>query len=473
MRTSGDRPTRAAWVDVRAGVGADLLLGALLDAGAAMAQVRAQIAAVLPDAVLLTAREVSRGGQRATRPDLRLRAEQPDRTWADVRALLQDAPLPGAVRAMALGVCRQLAAAQARAHGGDADEVRFGAAGAWAEIAGVVGVCAALHDLGVARLYVGEPVAVGSGSVTTPDGEVAVPAPAVLELARGFAVTGGGDGALATPIGLALLRALAGSAQDAPPLVPDRIGVGAGEHDDPGRAHVLRLVLGPADDHAPVGPTGAAGAAAAPGGDGIAGAATSPALRSEPGSGYLEDSLVLLEASVDDLDPRVWPSVLVGLLGAGALDAWLTPISLTGGRSGHVVGALVAVAERRSATRAVLPGDGVDPVRAPADPVAAVRDALFRLTPTFAVRARPTSRWSLHRDWVPVDVAGERVRIKVGYTRRPAGDVEIVRATPEFEDAADLAARWGVAVGEILDAAAAAAMSAGLVPGASYTPTAT
>lgn len=132
-------------------------------------------------------------------------------------------------------------------------------------------------------------------------------------------------------------------------------------------------------------------------------------------------------------------------------DAWLAPVALRQARPGHVVATLVALG---------APGER--------DSVEAVRDALFRLTPTYGVLARPASRWRLHRDWLPVDVAGERVRVKVGYVVRSAP--EIVRATPEFDDAADLAARWGVPVGEVLDAAAAAAIAAGLVPGAPWPP---
>lgn len=451
VRAPDDRPLRVAWVDVRAGVAGDMLLGALLDAGATLSVVREQVAAVLPDTVLLTVREVSRAGLRATKLDVRLRAaDQPERSWVDVRALIEAAELPPAVRTMALGAFRQLAQAEARVHGRPVDDVHFHEVGAWDSIADVVGVCAALHDLGVARLHVGEPVALGSGTVSTAHGELTVPAPAVLELSRGFEVAVGGDGELATPTGLALLRALVSTTVEAAPLVPERIGVGAGSQDFAERANVVRVVLGPAPSTAAVPAAPPAAPPAVP----IPAAAPVPPAPRDPDSGYVEDSVVQLEATVDDLDPRVWPSVLEAVLAAGALDAWLAPVAMKKGRPGHVVAALVA-----------LPAD-----TGSGDTLGAVRDALFRLTSTFGVRARPASRWTLHRDWVPVDVAGERVRIKVGYVVR--GEPEIVRATPEFEDAADLATRWGVPVGEVLDAAGAAAIAAGLVPGNPWPPAA-
>lgn len=454
-------PPRTAWIDARSGVAGDMLLGALLDAGAALPQVRRHVAAVLPDTVLLTVREVSRAGLRATKLDVRLRAQdQPHRRWADVRGLVEVAQLPEPVRVMALGAFRQLAHAEARVHGTPVTDVHFHEVGAWDSIADVVGVCAALHDLGVGRVLVGEPIALGSGTVATSHGELTVPVPAVLELARGFAVTSGGDGELATPTGLALLRALASNGAGAQLLVPDRIGVGAGSRDPADRANVVRVVLDAPADAQPDGPGAAhrpdqavipgsvaaraerTGVAAAPGG------LPEPLPPTGSGSEYVEDEVVELQSNVDDLDPRVWPSVLEQLLALGALDAWLTPITMKKGRPAHVVSALVGAAE---------------PAR-----VAAVRDALFRLTPTFGVRARAAGRWTLHRDWVFVDVAGERVRVKVGYTG--GSSLQIVQATPEFEDVADLATRWGLSIAELLDATDAAATAAGLVPGAPFVP---
>lgn len=445
VRAPDDRPLRVAWVDVRAGVAADMLLGALLDAGAALAVVREHVAAVLPDTVLLTVREVGRAGLRATKLDVRLRVpDQPERSWADVRALIEGADLPPAVRTMALGALRQLAHAEARAHGQPADEVHVGESGSWAAVAEVVGVCAALHTLGVARLHVGEPVALGSGTVETASGALPVPVPTVLELSRGFEVAVGGDGELATATGLALLRALVSTTVEAAPLVPDRIGVGAGAADPPERANVVRVVLGrpcprPCRHRPQRGQRGPSLAFRRP----CRARAPTPATCRSRSCTSRRRSTTSTPGSGPACSRACSPRVL--------FDAWLAPVALRQARPGHVVATLVALG---------APGER--------DSVEAVRDALFRLTPTYGVLARPASRWRLHRDWLPVDVAGERVRVKVGYVVRSAP--EIVRATPEFDDAADLAARWGVPVGEVLDAAAAAAIAAGLVPGAPWPP---
>jgi hypothetical protein len=143
---------------------------------------------------------------------------------------------------------------------------------------------------------------------------------------------------------------------------------------------------------------------------------------------------------VDDLDPRVWPTVLAALLAAGAADAWLVPILMKKGRPAHTLCVLARDAER-----------------------AALREAVFTLTSTLGVREAPVDRVGLQRDWQAVALAGGDVRVKLGLR---AG--RIVQATAEFDDAAALAHARGLPVRQVLDEATAAAEAAGLRPGASW-----
>ena len=147
-------------------------------------------------------------------------------------------------------------------------------------------------------------VALGSGQVQGAHGVLPVPVPAVAELARDWRVYAGGEGELTTPTGMALLTELADRCEDLPAMVVQAVGVGAGTRDTAGRANVTRVVLGEPRQPQAVAPT-------------------SPAL--------------LLEANVDDLDPRLWPDVLSRLLLAGADDAWLVPITMKKGRPAHIL----------------------------------------------------------------------------------------------------------------------------------------
>ena len=142
-----------------------MMLGALIDAGATLNSVRAAVAAVVPGEVSIDAGTTHRAGLRAVRADVTsAAASHPRRAWTDIRTLIGQAPLPAETREPALAVFALLADAEARVHGVTPDEVVFHEVGAWDAIADVVGVCAALADLGVTDLTA-SPVMLGSGRV--------------------------------------------------------------------------------------------------------------------------------------------------------------------------------------------------------------------------------------------------------------------------------------------------------------------
>jgi uncharacterized protein (TIGR00299 family) protein len=393
-----------AWVDASAGVAGDMLLGALVDAGACLSAVQGAVDAVLPGAVRLRTEEVTRAGVRATR--LRVDLVEPDsphRTWMAVRSLVEGASLVEPVRESAVRVFERLAGAEARVHAMAVDEVHFHEVGALDSIADVVGSCAALYDLGIGRLVVST-IALGSGRIRSSHGDVPVPVPAVLELARGWQVSAGGEGELATPTGMALLTALGAASGPLPTQQVERVGVGAGSKAFPDRANVVRVVVGSDID-------------------------------AEDADNATE---LVIEANVDDLDPRLWPTVMAAVLEAGAADAWLTPILMKKGRPAHTLHVLATPERAR-----------------------ALQEVIFTHTTTIGIRSTVVAKTALSRTWVDVELLGGTVPIKVAHR----GGV-IVSATPEFEDVAALAAATGQPVRAVLARASAAATQAGLEPGA-------
>jgi uncharacterized protein (TIGR00299 family) protein len=386
-------------MDVSAGVAGDMVLGALVDAGASLAAVQAAVDAVLPGAAALSVAPVVRAGLRAVKLTVDVAGPaQPHRRWRDLKVALLGAPLPDPVRRDALAVFTALARAEGRVHGTAEEDVHFHEVGAVDSVADIVGVCAALHDLGIGELSAG-PITLGSGQVRAAHGTLAVPVPAVLELTRGWVVSGGGPGELATPTGVALVTTLAHGVAALPLMRVRAVGIGAGTRDPADRANVVRVVIGTA-----------------------ATAATRE---------------TVLEANVDDLDPRVWPSVLAAVLDAGAADAWLTPILMKKGRPAHTLHALT-----------------------PQHRITEVRTAMIRHTSTIGVRATTVEKVALPRAWRPVEITGGPVRIKIAYQ-----DEVILRATPEFDDVQALAQRRGAPVHDVLAEAAAAATAQGLAPG--------
>jgi hypothetical protein len=228
---------------------------------------------------------------------------------------------------------------------------------------------------------------------------VPVPAPAVLELLRDSILTAHGGPEpveLATPTGVAVLAEWAAAGGDMPSIQVDDVGVGAGARALAERPNVVRLVTGSAT------------------------------------AGPVASGWQLVEANVDDLDPRVWPVVLDRLLGAGAADAWLTPILMKKGRPAHIVTVLCS-----------------DPV---VETIAAV---VFAETSTIGLRSTPVGKRALAREWVTVLVDGHDVRVKVARTT----DGNVVNASPEFDDVVAVATALGRPVKSVLSAAAAAAHS--------------
>ena len=384
---------RVAHVDAGAGVAGDMLLGALLDVGADLAAVQGAIGSLGVGATVAVER-ARRGGLACARLRVRLPAvAEHERHLGDVLALVDAAELEPAARGLATRVFELLARAEGAVHDLPPQEVHFHEVGALDALVDVVGTAAAAASLDLLDARVTcSPLAAGSGTVRAAHGVLPVPAPAVLRLAAdaGLALTGGDlTGERTTPTGAALVAALAVPGP-LPTLRVEAVGVGGGSRDPDDRPNVTRVVVGHAE--------------------------TSP-------GGRLADEVLVVEATVDDLDPRIWPSVLAAVRAAGAWDCWTTAVTARHGRPGQVLSVLCAPEVRE-----------------------AVVDAVFRHTSTFGVRWSRWERATSRRRSVPVEVgpAGARqvVTMKVA---EGAGDVPAL-ATPELAEAeaAALALGWPV-----------------------------
>ena len=393
-----------AWFGCHAGASGDMFLGALVDAGAPLEVVQAAIDAVGVEPIALTSTRVTRGALAATKVEVRVARSDVVRTWGNVRDLLEHAALAEPVRARALDVFERLARAEADVHGTTPEHVHFHEVGALDAVADVVGTAAALHALGV-ESAAASPVALGSGMVRTEHGLLPVPGPAVTALLRDVGApvySGDLPYEMCTPTGAALLAATVTEWGGLPPMRISAEGYGAGSRDLEEVPNALRVVLG-------------------------------EPLRAEPRP---TDDALLLEANVDDLDPRVWPAVLAQLLEAGASDAWLTPILMKKGRPAH--------------TLSVLTGG---------EHAEAVRRVIFTESSSIGLREHAVRKHALERTLAEVTVGGIRIRVKTACV-----DGVVVNAAPEYDDVAAAAARLGRPVKAVLAAAIAAAHEAGLSP---------
>jgi uncharacterized protein (TIGR00299 family) protein len=394
--------TTVAFLDCFAGIAGDMMLGALLDAGVPLEAIAGPLARLEIEPFHLEAVRVERLGLAATAVRVRTGASDVLRTYASVRALVAEAPLPPRARRTALAIFERLAEAEAKVHGKDVAHVPFHELGSVDTIVDVVGAALGLDHLGVERVHASA-VATGMGMMRTEHGVYPIPGPAVVELLKGVPIYSRGiPTELVTPTGAAILAATVSSFGEIPPMRVHRVGYGAGarELDIP---NVLRLLVGDAfTEETPLGPVPA----------------------------------VVLEANIDDMSPELYEYVLERLFAAGAHDVWVTPITMKRGRP--------------AATLQVLCG--------PADE-ARCREVVFAETTTLGLRRRTVEKWTLPREVLTVEVEGRAVRVKVA---RDAGG-RPTHVAPEYADCAELARASGRPLKEVYaDAQVAARRALGI-----------
>ena len=386
--------TRLLYIDAVGGLAGDMLLGALLDAGADEERVAAGLRALA--GVALESERVTRGAIAARHVRI-VGAEgpHPHRRWADVRALIDAAGLPPRAGTRAHAVFAALARAEAAVHGIELEDVHFHEVGALDAIGDVCGIALALEDLGIDELHC-SPLPLARGLTQAAHGTLPLPAPATVELLRGAPVHGvDGEGELVTPTGAAVVAGLVSAFGALPALRLQAIGYGAGTREFAERPNVVRVLVG-------VRETPSAANAAA----------------------------VMIETNLDDLSPELVPDAAERCFAAGALDVWVSAATMKKGRPGVVLAALARPADER-----------------------AVAETMLRETTALGVRVTPVRRWELERRFVTVDVAGEPVRVKLGLL-----DGETVNAAPEHDDCRAVARRTGRPVKDVWAAALAAAV---------------
>jgi pyridinium-3,5-bisthiocarboxylic acid mononucleotide nickel chelatase len=397
---------RILYIDSIGGIAGDMLLAALIDAGASEAALLE-----VPERLGLTGVDVRiRRVERHAISALHITVEEAGhqgsgsqhhpgdvhRSWRAIRQQLATAELDEAVRATALTVLKRLADAEARIHGIDSDDVHFHEIGAVDTLVDVVGVATLLNDVGATRI-VCSPLPMGHGTVKAAHGVLPLPAPATAALLVGVPVYGIDlQAETVTPTGAALVATLADAWGQLPAMTLEQIGYGAGTSDFPARANLVRVMLG-SISQAPV--TEATG------------------------------EVVLLETNLDDLSPELVPDAAEQCFAAGALDVWSTPVTMKKGRPGLVFSTL-----------------------ARPEMQAAVATAMLRHTSALGVRVLPLRRYELDREQRTVTVAGHEVRVKLG---RLNG--EIVNIAPEHDDCAEVARIGNVPVKSIWAAALVAA----------------
>jgi len=142
-----------AFVDCFAGISGDMLLGALIDAGAPVDNLLYGLETLPISGWELKIERVRKGAIAATSVSVIVNEKQPERHLADIESIVLASQLPEKVKEQSLKVFRLLAEAEAKVHGIGVNEVHFHEVGAVDSIVDIVGSVYALHLLGVQAVY--------------------------------------------------------------------------------------------------------------------------------------------------------------------------------------------------------------------------------------------------------------------------------------------------------------------------------
>ena len=401
-------------LDGQMGASGDMVLGALLAAGAdpralepieAAIDVRFDIDRVIAHGIESTdvsvrgthdeEHESPHGHEREHDHDHpHAEGHGPHRSYPEVVSIVEAMDLPSAVTERAIGAFTLLGEAESAVHGTALSETHFHEVGADDAIADVTGAALLLADLDADQLIIG-PLSVGEGEVDTSHGTYPVPPPAVAEiLSRSSLSMRGGpvEAELLTPTGAAILGAMGTGVDVLPPMDVAGVGYGAGTKTFPTRPNVLRALVG-----------------------------------TQQGT-FHRESICVLETTVDDVTPEVLGHLQSALESAGALDISILPTTMKKSRPGHHVSVIANPADEARVARALAVETG-----------------------TLGVRSTPsTHRWIAEREFesVTIDIDGTHYEGSVKIATDADGAV--IDRSAEYNDAARIAAAAGCPIRAVM-----------------------
>ena len=376
---------KICYLDCFSGISGDMLLGALVDAGADAEILRGEIAKLGLSGVGLNFEKCSRAGIGGTNLTVNVAHDHSHRSLSKIEQIIGDSALDEAVKERSIRIFRRLGEVEAAIHQVDIEKVHFHEVGALDSIVDIVGAVVGFQLLGIEKIY-SSPLNLGSGTVKAAHGVMPVPAPATAALVAGVSTYSDGPAVeLTTPTGAAVATTLAESFGPMPAMKIAAIGYGAGDKDFKERANLLRIVVG------------------------------------EASAAQEATEVFVVEANIDDMSPEWAGYVRERLLESGALDVTLTPVFMKKDRPGYTISAITAPGDRDKISSLILAE-----------------------TTTLGVRYYRAERQVLEREIHEVATAYGSVRIKVA-----VADGMVRNFAPEYDDCRRLAREKGVPLKEV------------------------
>jgi len=308
----------------------------------------------------------------------------------EICGIIRKAAISDGAKTLALAIFEALGVAEAKIHDTTIEKVHFHEVGAVDAMVDIVCAAVGVDSLGVDEI-VCSPLNVGGGTVKCAHGTLPVPAPATLELLKDAPVYSSGiQFELVTPTGAAIVKTLAKRFAPFPAMKMEKTGYGAGTRDFVGCANVMRLTIGESQP--------------------------------EFTAGIPRDTITVLEANIDDMNPQVFGYVMDRLLEEGALDAFGLPVQMKKNRPGMLLTVLCRNQD-----------------------VAKLTDLIFMETTTLGVRQREERRQALAREWVTIATRWGDVRVKVA-----SMNGTVTNYAPEYEDCRRIATECHVPLKSVM-----------------------
>jgi uncharacterized protein (TIGR00299 family) protein len=382
-----------AYFDCFSGISGDMVLGALVDAGADLRVIESELRKLGLEGWKISSEKVQRRGIFATHVKVETREEHHHRGLSIILRRIEEASLSPRAAERARKIFARLAEAEAHVHQMPVDQVHFHEVGAVDSIVDIVGAAIGFELLGIEE-FACSALDVGGGQVKTAHGLLPVPAPATAELLRGTPTYSSGIlRELVTPTGAAIATTLASQYAAIPPMTLRAVGYGAGSADNPEKANILRLLIGDRE-------------------------------LSEAGERW-DAPITVIETNVDDMSPQLYGYFAERALAAGALDVFSTAAQMKKNRPGVLV---TLLSEPENVARLI--------------------DLVFRETTSIGVRTHEARRKTLDREFVAVETPFGQIRMKLS---RMNGS--LLNAIPEYDDCRRLASALGVPLKQVLAAA--------------------
>ena len=345
---------KIAYLDCFSGISGDMFIGALLDAGLSFEDLDQEIHALPFDSFHLEMKREARSQIFGTRFVVKTEGqEQVPRNLEVIRNIIRKGSLSSGVKDKSIRIFEELASVEGKIHNKPPEEVHFHEVGAVDSIIDIVGTVYGLERLGVTSLFV-SPLPLGSGFVETAHGRIPIPAPATTALLEGVPVYDSGTHhEMVTPTGAVLVKGLATSFGPMPPMVVEKIGYGVGTRDLSDRPNLARILIGHMQTEGQV------------------------------------DTVIILEANIDDTSPEWLGFLMDRLFDAGALDVVFCPVQMKKNR----------------------PGIQIQVMGRP-DQKDTLMEILFRESSTLGIRFRYTQRMVLQRSVAEVESPWGKIKVK-------------------------------------------------------------